>query len=404
MEHIKEFIKLNIDSIKPYGRNPRKNDKAVEAVIKSINSTGYISPVIIDENNEILAGHTRVKGLKKIGKTEIDVLRVTGLTKEQKDDYRILDNKTGEVAEWDFDILMEDFDKDHLLDLGFSIKDLPMDDTVEDEAPPVPEIPKTVKGDLYELGNHRLLCGDSTIITDVEKLLQGKEPYLMVTDPPYGVEYDANWRNEAARHSDGMGNRKIGAGAVGKVQNDDRADWSDAWKISPSSVAYIWHAGKYAGKYAGVVSKSLEDSGFEIRSQIIWAKSNFAISRGDYHWKHEPCWYAVKKGCKGNWAGDRSQTTLWEIDKPQKSETGHSTQKPVECMLRPIKNHDGDVFDPFLGSGTTLIACEQINRKCYGIELDEKYTDVCVQRWVNFTKQTKIKLNGKEIEWPTTDD
>lgn len=198
----------------------------------------------------------------------------------------------------------------------------------------------------------------------------------MVTDPPYGVNYDADWRNHAARTSPGMGNRAIGAGAVGKVSNDDNSDWSQSWALSPSKVAYIWHA----GKYASVVENSLLINDFEIRSQIIWNKNHFAISRGDYHWQHEPCWYAVKKGSKGNWAGDRKQTTVWEIDKPQKSETGHSTQKPVLCMGKPIGNHDGDVYDPFIGSGTTMVAAHQLNRKCYGMEIDPKYCQVIIDR------------------------
>lgn len=386
---------VNIEDIKPYAKNPRKNDKAVIEVKKSIEECGYRSPIIVDENMVILAGHTRWKALKELGWKKVPkVIQYDDLTPKMKDKYRVRDNKTSEFAEWDYETLTQEFEQEELLEMGFDVKDLPQEEIVEDEAPPVPETPRTVKGDIYQLGKHRLICGDSTISTDVYKLLQGKEPYLMVTDPPYGVDYDANWRNEAARNSENMGNRAIGAGAIGKVENDNNADWSKAWVLSPSSVAYVYHA----GIYSGVVQKSLENCNFNIRSQIIWVKNNFAISRGDYHWKHEPCWYAVKKGNKGNWASDRKQTTVWEIDKPQKSETGHSTQKPIECMARAIRNHDGDVYDPFCGSGSTLIACEQLARKCYAIEISEKYCDVIVQRWVNLTGGEVI-LNGKEVEW-----
>jgi DNA modification methylase len=214
----------------------------------------------------------------------------------------------------------------------------------------------------------------------------------MVTDPPYGVEYDANWRNEAARNSKGMGNRAIGAGAVGKVLNDDNADWSEAWALFRGDVAYIWHAGLFAGD----VANSLISEGFNLRSQIIWAKSNFAIGRGDYHWHHEPCWYVVRNGKRGYYDGGRKQTTLWQIDKPRKSDTGHSTQKPIECMQRPIENNSkpGDaVYEPFSGSGTTIIAAEITGRRCFAIELNPAYVDLAVRRWQDFTGQEATRLS-----------
>ena len=232
-------------------------------------------------------------------------------------------------------------------------------------------------------GGHRIICGDSTDAATVERLLAGVKPHLMVTDPPYGVEYDASWRNEAARTSKGMGNRAIGAGAIGKVMNDDRADWREAWALFPGDVAYVWHA----GKHAGMVADSLQAAKFDVRSQIIWAKNHLAISRGDYHWQHEPCWYAVRAKATSHWSGDRKQSTLWQIDKPKKSETGHSTQKPVECMARPIKNNSSPgqaVYEPFSGSGTTIIAAEQLGRVCYAVELNPAYVDVAVRRWQDF--------------------
>lgn len=202
----------------------------------------------------------------------------------------------------------------------------------------------------------------------------------MVTDPPYGVEYDPDWRNHAHR-SDGT---PLGASAKGTVRNDDRADWREAWALFPGDVAYVWHA----GLFAGIVANSLIETGFKLRSQIIWAKSNFAIGRGDYHWKHEPCWYAVREKGKGHWAAGRDQTTLWEIPKPAKSETGHGTQKPVECMKRPIENNSSPgqaVYEPFSGSGTTIIAGEMTGRLVFAIELSPAYVDVAVTRWEKFT-------------------
>ena len=176
--------------------------------------------------------------------------------------------------------------------------------------------------------------------------------------------------------------------------NDDRCDWSEAWVLFPGNVVYCWHA----DLHASTVITSLQASGFEMRSQIIWAKSNFVLSRGHYHWKHEPCWYAFRKGQTADWIGDHSQTTLWEIPKPMKSETGHSCQKPIECMARAIRNHKGDVYDPFLGSGTTLIAAEQEGRTCYGMELEPKYCDVSIARYEKCTGRTAELINGTTNE------
>jgi DNA modification methylase len=253
----------------------------------------------------------------------------------------------------------------------------------------------------------------------VEILLDGRKPHLMVTDPPYGVNYDPDWRNHAARNSTaGMGNRKIGAGAIGKVKNDDRADWRVAWELFPGVVAYVWHAGKFAAE----VATSLSAAKFIVRSQLVWVKSHFAIGRGDYHWGHEPAYYATKQGSfddhwrfeeehelaayavklgeKAEWRGGRKQSTVWEINMV-KNDTGHGTQKPVECMLRPILNNSGGgdlVYDPFLGSGTTVIAAHKSGRVCLGLELDPVYVDVIVQRWATFTGGVPIHLaTGKTM-------
>lgn len=274
---------------------------------------------------------------------------------------------------------------------GFEMDEPVKGGLTEDEAvPPVPSVPKSKIGDIYQLGSHRVMCGDSTNKEMVEMLLGGGVPVLMVTDPPYGVEYDPDWRNHASR--DGSLTHTIGATAVGKVLNDDRADWKEAWALFPGNIAYVWHSAIHASE----VDLSLQAAGFEIRSQIIWAKHRFAISRGHYHWQHEPCWYVVRKGQTGNWNGDRSQTTLWEISH-NACDTGHGTQKPIECMLRPIENNSKQgelVYDPFLGSGTTLIAAEKTGRTCYGMELSPQYVDVIVKRWEDFTGKQAVKIEA----------
>jgi DNA modification methylase len=219
-----------------------------------------------------------------------------------------------------------------------------------------------------------LLCGDATAQRDVEQVLRGVSPTLMVTDPPYGVEYDPAWRAKAGVNRSGS--------KLGKVQNDDRADWREAWQLFPGNVMYVWHA----GKFASTVQQSIEACGFEIRSQIIWAKDRFALSRGHYHWQHEPCWYAVRDSAV--WCGDRSQSTLWNIKSRDDDGHGHGTQKPVECMRRPVLNNSSPgqvVYDPFLGSGTTIIAAETTGRIAYGLELNPAYCDVIVRRWQDYT-------------------
>lgn len=257
-----------------------------------------------------------------------------------------------------------------------------------DDVPSAPVKPITQPGDVWLLGQHRLLCGDSTKKEDVDRVIGGgPPPLIMVTDPPYGVEYDPSWRAEAGVNK----NKK----KMGKVENDNQADWTAAWQLFTGDIAYVYHA----GAKAGVVQASLEISGMEIRAQIVWAKDRMALSRGDYHWQHEPVWYAVREGKPGRRTDDRSQTTLWTIPAREDKGHGHGTQKPVECMARPLRNHECDVaYDPFMGSGTTLIAAEQTGRKCYGIEIDPVYVDVAVRRWAEFTEKDPVR-EGDGAKW-----
>jgi len=222
------------------------------------------------------------------------------------------------------------------------------------------------------MGGHRLICGDSTSPDDTSQLLTGVSPHLMVTDPPYGVSYDPAWRKRAGVN---LNPRKLG-----KVVNDDQDDWREAWALFPGSVGYIWHASLHTSE----VKQSLEASGFVMRAQIIWAKDRFAFSRGHYHWQHEPCWYAVRGTSGAHWSGDRKQSTVWTIPARDDDGHGHGTQKPVECMRRPIENNSSPgqaIYDPFCGSGTTIIAAEMTGRSCFAIEIDPAYVDVAVLRW-----------------------
>ena len=281
------------------------------------------------------------------------------------------------------------FQEDSLAAVGFSEEEVAVllraqEEEVDDDDGPgeLPKNPVTQPGDLWLLGEHRLLCGDSTEAVNMDRLLAGEQPRLMVTDPPYGVEYDPNWRNEAGVSS---------TTRTGKVSNDDRVDWTAVWKLFPGVVCYVWHAGRHCGE----VAANLHAAGFDIRAQIIWAKSRFALSRGNYHWQHEPCWYAVRKGSKAHWVGDRKQSTVWDITVTDDGDkTRHGTQKPLECMARPMRNHDAPVvLDPFLGSGSTLIAAHKLGRQCLGMELDPGYVDVAIERWEKVSGQRAV-LDG----------
>jgi DNA modification methylase len=382
----------------PYARNSRTHsDAQVAKIAASIREFGFLNPIIVDGANGIIAGHGRVLAAQKLGLTILPVVEAGHLTEAQKRAYVIADNRLALDAGWDVDMLrVELADLDGIgFDLsltGFEIGEignLMLDPsaglTDPDEVPDPPTDPVSVPGDVWVLGKHRLACGSSTDAATVTAVLAGVKPHLMVTDPPYGVEYDAGWRNAAMPAKNDPARWKDGSGrATGQVLNDDKADWREAWALFPGDVAYVWHA----GNMAHVVAESLLSCGLNIRAQIIWAKHQFVIGRGDYHPQHEPCWYAVRKGKTGHYDGGRKQTTLWQIDKPQKSETGHSTQKPVECMKRPIENNSSPgqaVYEPFSGSGTTIIAGEMTGRCVHAIELNPAYVDVAVKRWQDFT-------------------
>lgn len=380
-----------IGELIPYANNARTHsDEQVAQIAASMNEWGWTNPVLVDEAGMIIAGHGRVLAARKLNLTEVPVMVAAGWTEAQKKAYVLADNQLAMNAGWDAALLSTELKG--LDELGFDLALLGFGDieallaekteglSDPDAIPEAPEFPVSVLGDVWLLGGHRLVCGDSTSVEAVDAALNGVKPHLMVTDPPYGVEYDASWRGEA-KSSDGK-RVSLGVHAKGKVLNDDNADWSEAWALFPVDVAYVWHA----GLFAGVVAESLQAADFKLRSQIIWKKNNFAIGRGDYHWHHEPCWYAVRG--TGHWAGDRKQSTIWEIPKPQKSETGHSTQKPVECMKRPIENNSSPgqaVYEPFSGSGTTIIAGEMTGRSVHAIELNPAYVDVAIKRWQDFT-------------------
>ena len=386
-----------LERVVPFARNARTHgSKQVEQIAASMREWGWTNPILVDEAGTIIAGHGRVEAARKLGLSEAPVMVARGWSAAKTRAYVIADNKLALNAGWDDELLAAEISD--LRDLAFDIDLIGFDAaeltsllggpdamTGEDDVPDVPEDPISRSGDLWLLGPHRLLCGDSTSAADVARLLGQVRPHLMVTDPPYGVEYDPSWRNDAGTSQ---------TRRTGKVLNDDRADWRAAWALFPGDVAYVWHG----ALHAGTVADSLLASGFDIRSQIIWTKERLVLSRGHYHWQHEPCWYAVRRGGAGGWAGDRKQTTVWPIaSNGQDAETVHGTQKPVECMRRPMLNNSSvgqAVYEPFMGSGTTLVAAQTSGRVCLGLELNPPYVDVAVLRWEQLTGEAATLEGG----------
>lgn len=375
-----------------------------------------LRPIIIDETGMILAGNMRMEACLRAGmKTLPDrwVRKATDLNKEEQKRFILVDNAPdGMAGTWDVDGLLEKFGDINLNELGFDFE-LPVSKG-KDAAPKIDERDElqeqwgTAEGQIWSLGQHRLICGDSTERETVERLLDGEIPQMMVTDPPYGVDYDPEWRKRSGLSE---------TGAFGLVHNDTRADWREAWALFEGDIAYVWHA---SGELQGTVLRSLQATGFEIRATIIWAKDSLVIGRGHYHQQHEPCFYAIRRGGRSRFIEDRTQTTiwkdidtiirpdelvffardkarkvygirgdtstLWQIPRNRKNESGHSTQKPLECMARPIRNHIvSTVYDPFVGSGTTIMAAEQLDRTCYAVEYSPEYVAVCLQRFLDAT-------------------
>jgi DNA modification methylase len=401
---------LPVAALVPYAENARTHsDAQVAQIAASIAEFGFVNPVLVDAAGVLVAGHGRVMAAKRLGMASVPAIRLQHLTEAQARALRLADNQIALNSGWDEALLAAEIAR--IRDDGFDLATLGFDpasldallagiaadevdaaagDTHGDADAPAPEPPAdpvTRPGDLWLLGSHRLLCGDATSARDVARLLAGATPHLMATDPPYGVEYDPAWRNAAG----------VSATArTGRVLNDHRADWRDAWALFPGDVAYVWHA----GRHTRTVVESLEAAGFAIRSQIIWAKSRLVLGRGDYHWQHEPCFYAVRDGKTGHWQGARDQTTLWSITTggDEDAATVHSTQKPVECMRRPMLNNSaaGDaIYEPFSGSGTTLIAAETTGRTCLAMEISPAYCDVAVLRWQQFAGRPAV-LDGED--------
>lgn len=387
-----ELKKLKLTEIKPYGKNPRKNDGAVDAVAESIKQCGYCSPIVVDENNEVLAGHTRLKALKKLGRKECEVVVKEGLTEEQKQKYRILDNKTGEFAEWDLDVLQEqlkDLDFEGF-DFGFEFPSFeePLQ-IVEDEIPEVDDEnePTAKTGDIWQLGRHRLMCGDSTNIDDVEKLMNGNKADMVFTDPPYGMNLDTDYSSMKSEIC--IGGKKYDAGKV----DEFHPEMINAVLSIPAKEVFMWGA-----DYFAELLPNKNDG-----SWIVWDKrangnnddAEDCSSDKMYGSCFELCWSKQKHKrdiARVKWAG------IFGMSSQDQNKRFHPTQKPLELcswFLKRYSKENENIIDLFGGSGSTLIACEQLNRNCFMMELDPHYVDVIIARWEKFTGQKAVKLNQK---------
>ena len=305
-----QILHWSISKLVPYRLSLRKNDHAVERMVASINEFGFKIPILARSSGETVDGHLRLKAAQKLGLSEVPVILCDEWTEAQVKAFRLMVNRSASWADWDTDLVKLELGELKSLDFdlnltGFDtleIDEFLFGDSAEkpEEVPEPPAEPVSRPGDLWVLGKHKVLCGDATSAEVVNRLVGVDRPVLMVTDPPYGVDYDPRWRERA-----GLGRQR----QTGTVANDDRVDWLAAYGLLPGDAAYVWHAGVHAAE----VAATLESAGFRIRAQIIWAKQHFALSRGDYHWQHEPCWYAVREGKPSRWSGDRTQSTLWNV-------------------------------------------------------------------------------------------
>ncbi len=383
-----EIIYKNINDIKEYKNNPRKNNEAVGAVAESIKEFGFKVPIIIDKNSVIVAGHTRKKAAEELGLTEVPCIIADDLTPQQIKAFRLADNKVAEKAEWDFELLdveLEDIEMD-MSGFGFDLEVEPIElEAVEDNYDFSESVePRTKPGDVWQLGRHRLMCGDATDINAVKTLVGGVLIDLVITDPPYNVAIVGGTEEELTIKNDDM-------------QDDEFIDFLResfacmAAVLKEGGVFYVWHASRTQKDF----EIALNDNGLVVREQLIWNKNTLVLGRQDYQWKHEPCFYGWKDGASHNWYSDRRQTTVFDFDRPTRSRE-HPTMKPVELFDYQIKNSSkqGDaVLDLFGGSGTTTIACEQNGRDAFLMELDPYYCDVIIDRWETFTGEKAVKLD-----------
>jgi len=399
LSHIEQALRKLAEPIENVTADPANarthSPRNLEVVTGSLKAFGQQKPIVVDGDGICRAGNATLEAARSLGWKTIAVSR-TELKGQEAAAYAIADNRSGDPdigSAWDDETLRKQLAEIEIpdFDVGFTDLDLKQLDArighevEQDEVPEVAESPIGRVRDVWKCGEHRVVCGDATR----PESWKGCEAGLCVTDPPYGVALDQGWRDCIP------GVNRMGAAQSDRIEGDTGMAWMECFPLIPAGVIYVWHA----AVFAPVVFAAVAESGFEIRQQIVWKKTMAPMGRSAYHWGHEPCWYAVKKGGKAKWTGGRTETTVWEAASPKhimggsdEDKEDHPTQKPVEVMARPMRNHAFDaVCDPFLGSGTTLIAAHQLDRRCYGIEIEPRYVDVSLKRWMKLTGDSPVR-------------
>ena len=394
------IIEKPINEVIPYEKNPRINDNAVPAVMKSIEEFGFKVPIVIDKNGTIVTGHTRLKAAKKLGMKTVPCIVADDLTPEQIKAFRLADNKVAEAAEWDMELLNEELDG--IIDIDMSdfnfgdITDSPSsEDVVEDDDENIglPSEPKTRLGDLWTIGRHKLMCGDATSGDVLKRLMGGDKVDMYLTDPPSNVAYEGKTEDKLTIQNDSMEDSAFYQFLVDSFVAADSV-------MNEGAAFYVWHADLEGYNFRGAC-RAVE---WELRECLIWNKNTMVLGRQDYQWKHEPCLYGWKGGAAHNWYSDRKQTTVIDMNKPNRN-AEHPTMKPVQLFAYLIENSSkpGDIIlDSFCGSGTTLIACEQMGRVARVLELDPKYCDVIIKRYINLVGSSDgvaVERNGEMIKY-----
>lgn len=406
-------LEIGISELIPYEFNSRNHsEEQINRIANSIKEFGFNQPIVIDKTKTIIAGHGRYFAAKKLGLANVPIVQKDDLTELQIKAYRILDNKLQNDSSWAFNNL--ELDLDFLEDAGLNMAEWGLDSLRDLFPEPEVEIKEDdfvacenqdifiKRGDLIELGPHRVLCGDSTSAKDVSSLLKENKPFLMVTDPPYGVKLDPSWRDRAGLNRLGKANRGSIHYMSGGAE-DDRNSWRDAYTLFSGDVAYIWSGDKQ--KY--VIETEMTELGMPLRQTIIWSKM-VTLTRTDYLYGHESCLYCVREKKSAKFIGKPGQSTVINPPAPQRLMAGskeeklpHPAQKPLECMAFAIRNHLGDIYDPFLGSGTTLIAADQLGRICYGMELSPFFCQVIIERYLKHcrtnNKAFDCRVNGEML-------
>jgi len=394
-----EMKMVKMSQLVPYARNARTHsEEQIKQIQASIREFGFVNPVIIDDNYNIIAGHGRVAAARAEGMQEVPCVFVGHLTETQKRAYILADNKLALNAGWDPELLKIEIDELHSLDFdieltGFELEEIenifeseePEDSTEDEYEVNVPEEPKTKHGDIYQLGEHRLMCGDGTSADDIKTLVGDHFVDMYLTDPPYNADYEGKTKESLKMQNDSMSNDDFKKFLIDAFSAADGT-------MKPGAVFYIWHADAEGYNFRCACF----DVGWRVRQCLIWNKNVMVMGWQDYHCKHEPCLYGWKDGAGHYWGSDKKQTTILNFDRPSRS-VEHPTMKPVLLFDYLIRNNTrpGEiVLDSFGGSGTTIIACEQNGRKACCMELDPKYCDVIVNRWEKLTGKKAVLLNA----------